>query len=320
VWCCVASNQVFLSIKGVYFQADVNGHTVTWLQPWQFTPNLPRIVDFKVMATFLQFYEVLLKFVLHKLYHQMGLSYPPVLLEDVEAHGGNLAALQLKAVTGDGGAASSKDAPKLSTAAAKAQLASVQKAVAAAVAHAGNVDETLVSESEQSDSENDVGDGYDETSAEAIAAQKAKRALQRLFKGKTFFLSREVPRDLFEFIIQSFGGKVGWDGVGSTLRSDSPTITHHVIDRPTVVDAVKGREYVQPQWVVDSINTCMLLPIAKYAPGVDLPVSPFACWFVLVGLLPRTEECVVAVCSAALVSVCRRCCQGLHPSVPGAVG
>jgi pescadillo len=256
----------------VYFQAEVNGNTVTWLQPWQFTPNLPRIVDFKVMATFLQFYEVLLKFVMHKLYHQMGLAYPPALLEDVEARGGNLAALQLKSVGGDVSAAASDKPGSKSAPNTKTQLANVQKAVAAAVALAGNVDDTVASEAELSDSDNDVGEGYDEQSTEAIAARKAKRALQRLFKGKTFFLSREVPRDLFEFIIQSFGGKVGWDGVGSLIRADSPTITHHIIDRPAVVDPVKGREYVQPQWVVDSINTCMLLPIAKYAPGVDLPV------------------------------------------------
>lgn len=32
--------KVFLSIKGVYYQAEVMGQTVTWLVPYQFTQNV----------------------------------------------------------------------------------------------------------------------------------------------------------------------------------------------------------------------------------------------------------------------------------------
>merc|ERR1719356_870518 len=40
---------------------------------------------------------------------------------------------------------------------------------------------------------------------------------------------------------------------------------------------VAGREYVQPQWVFDSFNTGVMLPIGMYAPGKAPPahLSPF---------------------------------------------
>ena len=39
----------------------------------------PPDVDFRIMLTFLEFYETLLKFTLYKLYHTLELTYPPVL-------------------------------------------------------------------------------------------------------------------------------------------------------------------------------------------------------------------------------------------------
>lgn len=36
--------KVFLSIKGIYFQAEVKGQSITWLVPYQFTPNVSGIV------------------------------------------------------------------------------------------------------------------------------------------------------------------------------------------------------------------------------------------------------------------------------------
>lgn len=71
--------KAFLSIKGIYYQSEIMGQLVTYLAPYEYPPNLPNDVDYRVMSTFLEFYEVLLKFVLYKLYSLMGKKYPPVL-------------------------------------------------------------------------------------------------------------------------------------------------------------------------------------------------------------------------------------------------
>eukprot|EP00359_Climacostomum_virens_P002171 CAMPEP_0204900054 /NCGR_PEP_ID=MMETSP1397-20131031/2225_1 /ASSEMBLY_ACC=CAM_ASM_000891 /TAXON_ID=49980 /ORGANISM="Climacostomum Climacostomum virens, Strain Stock W-24" /LENGTH=432 /DNA_ID=CAMNT_0052068123 /DNA_START=91 /DNA_END=1389 /DNA_ORIENTATION=+ len=75
----------FLSIKGIYYQAEIKGQTVTWLVPYQFTQHLPLDVDYTIMTTFLEFYHTLLKFALYKLYSEANLEYPPNLQRPIEA-------------------------------------------------------------------------------------------------------------------------------------------------------------------------------------------------------------------------------------------
>jgi len=89
-------------------------------------------------------------------------------------------------------------------------------------------------------------------------------------------LSREVPRESLEFVIKSFGGRVTWDGTG--VKEDSEEITHQIVDRTaTVPNRLVSRDYVQPQWVYDSVNTRLLIPTDQYQPGAKLPphLSPF---------------------------------------------
>ena len=67
----------FISVKGVYFQAEVQKHSITWLVPHAYTQDIPKKVDFRVMLTFLEFYTAYVKFILFRLYKEAGLAFPP---------------------------------------------------------------------------------------------------------------------------------------------------------------------------------------------------------------------------------------------------
>uniref|UniRef100_A0AAQ5Z4F2 Pescadillo homolog n=1 Tax=Amphiprion ocellaris TaxID=80972 RepID=A0AAQ5Z4F2_AMPOC len=69
--------KVFISIKGIYYQAEAMGQLITWLVPYQFSHDHPTDVDYRVMATFTEFYTTLLGFVNFRLYHSLNLLYPP---------------------------------------------------------------------------------------------------------------------------------------------------------------------------------------------------------------------------------------------------
>ena len=51
-----------------------------------------------------------------------------------------------------------------------------------------------------------------------------------------------------------------------------------VVDRPTQGHRYLSREYVQPQWVLDSANFRVMADARLYAPGLQPPphLSPFA--------------------------------------------
>ena len=77
--------KVFLSIKGIYYQAEIQGQTATWIVPYIFTQKMPADVDYKVMLTFLEFYETLMKFVNYKLFKSISLKYPPKVDQGLES-------------------------------------------------------------------------------------------------------------------------------------------------------------------------------------------------------------------------------------------
>jgi len=70
------------------------GQTITWIVPYKFTQKIGTDVDYKVMLSFLEFYETLLGFVNFKLFHVMGLNYPPKISEVLVQDGGDLEAIQ----------------------------------------------------------------------------------------------------------------------------------------------------------------------------------------------------------------------------------
>ncbi len=112
--------KVFLSIKGIYYQADIQGQPVTWIAPYQFSSDAPADVDFRIMDTFLHLYTTVLGFVNFRLFKSLNLNYPPRALDDDSDRG--LAALATAPFVAPAPVAKPK--PGKLTAAAAAALAS----------------------------------------------------------------------------------------------------------------------------------------------------------------------------------------------------
>ncbi|GKC40850.1 pescadillo, partial [Tanacetum coccineum] len=73
--------------------AEVDGQKVTWLTPHALQQVMPQDVDYKIMLTFLEFYETLLGFVNFKLYESINVKYPPILDPRLKALAADLYAL-----------------------------------------------------------------------------------------------------------------------------------------------------------------------------------------------------------------------------------
>lgn len=106
-----ALRKVFVSVKGVYYQAEVGGQNITWLTPHSTSQVLPSDVDFRVMLTFLEFYKTLVGFVNFKLYHDLGLRYPPLLDAKLERAANELYGL-MKGLASAAPEVTTEEAPK----------------------------------------------------------------------------------------------------------------------------------------------------------------------------------------------------------------
>lgn len=281
--------KVFVSIKGIYYQAVVQGQAITWLVPHQFTQTMDKRVDVRVMLTFLEFYQVLLKFVNFQLYTELGICYPPKINLQLDAAGAQLASLQIERVQKDETEAedatttSEEEAQEASTGVTQQQKDSEKriKTLSASIKFNGPEDDE-----EAAQEERDYGTlsepleaafASNKLAAQIYEEQRKEESEKSLFSGLTFFLSREVPSACLELVLRSHGAQIGWDGAGSPFTEKHERITHHIMDRPHQGHRYFNREYVQPQWIFDSVNNGILLPIARYVPGADLPphLSPF---------------------------------------------
>ena len=258
--------KVFVSIKGYYYQAEIMGQTVTWIVPHPFAYENPQGVDFRLMSIFVEFYTTMLGFVNYRLYHKLNLQYPP-----------NLAGMLRNQHKGqDNDDDEEEDCKKEPEAdeATKDRVAALNTSLIRTVVR---------TDDDEAELDEIAIDPDDPSKLEAAREEAAKvKNLQSLFKGKKFFLGREIPREPLVFMIRAFGGEVSWDSTvapGSTFVQDDQSITHQICDRPRESIDMKhiGRDYIQPQWVFDSINRRELLPVHKYFVGEMLPphLSPF---------------------------------------------
>ncbi len=235
-YCTVSQSftKAFFSIKGIYYRVEIMGQPITWVQPYRFNQRLPFDVDYKVMGSFLEFYMNLLKFTNYKLYSDLGLSYPMT----------------------------ENDIPIKEEIYQTEQVRTMQ-------AKARKLFEKGAEEAEES-----IVDQEFQNTPEMIQMRKrleSAKNQRRLLSNAVFLLGRETPIYILQNLILSFGGDF-------ILQDELPEdedetakimkrVTHICLDRP-VGSNDKSKEYVQPQYIVDSINNLFLLPTKAYMPGV----------------------------------------------------
>ncbi|KAJ1902371.1 mRNA-binding ribosome synthesis protein nop7, partial [Coemansia sp. S17] len=184
--------KVFLSIKGIYYQAEIQGQSITWIVPYQFSQNVPLDVDFKVMATFLQFYRTLLGFVNYRLYTTSNLSYPPKVDQSMDDSAAGLGSLRVEAKRVEDliKGVQSSDTTSVPEVAMSKQMKQRMDTLGSKIKKIVAADTTAPAYESVGSGEAD-GDVDDET-----------RQIGNLLFGKqVFFLSREVPRYSLEFVV-----------------------------------------------------------------------------------------------------------------------
>ncbi|KAH8703294.1 Pescadillo N-terminus-domain-containing protein [Talaromyces proteolyticus] len=295
----------FLSIKGIYYQATIQGQDILWLVPYRFVQKVNGDVDYRIMATFVDFYTTLLGFVNFRLYTSIGLVYPPKFDAISDEKGAELTAFrlegknveQLKAI----------EQPKAATNASNNEVSrEVQEKVDNVVKMAG-LDKDSGEQAAEDQATNEYAiDKFEPAAPEADTLPQPEASGDEagsLFSSFTFFISREAPKAPLEFILRAFGCKrIAWDeisGEGAFTHDEKDTrITHQIVDRPQLPESalpsvpedskngavkvrnggrIPGRTYIQPQWVWDCINDSKLLRPDLYAPGATLPphLSPW---------------------------------------------
>lgn len=278
-----------------------------WLVPYQFVQRVNGDVDYRIMATFVEFYTTLLGFVNYRLYSTIGLRYPPKFDTRSDENGAQLAAFTLEGrAIGNQPKSIEASNTKSNGQANKEVSREVQAKVDKVIKTAGLEDSKEEKGVEAAEESTDAIDRFEPAAPEADTLPQPELSGSQagsLFAPFTFYVSRETPRGPLEFILRAFGcTRIGWDAVlgdGAFTHDESdPRITHQIVDRPQLPESslpaipaaaegstqnvrpgtrIPGRTYVQPQWVWDSINEGKLLRPDLYAPGATLPphLSPW---------------------------------------------
>ncbi|KAJ8775094.1 hypothetical protein K2173_020098 [Erythroxylum novogranatense] len=261
--------KVFVSVKGIYYQAEVEGQKITWLTPHAIQQILPDDVNYSVMLTFLQFYETLLGFVNYRLYHFINVKYPPILDPRLEALASELYAATRYIDANSRALVQHNDSIS--------SISDLDKAQQGGTHHQES--ELRLAQLQHQLPSNEPGalmHLIEDNNGENEDDQDTKEC-KKLFKDMKFFLSREVPRESLLFVIFAFGGAVSWDGDGAPFKEVDQSITHQIVDRPTQGHKYLSREYIQPQWIYDCVNARIILPTDCYIVGRIPPphLSPF---------------------------------------------
>ncbi|KAG5073130.1 hypothetical protein JHK86_008341 [Glycine max] len=244
--------KTFVSVKGIYYQAEVEGQTITWLTPHSLQ-------------------QPLLSFVNFRLYHSINLKYPPILDPQLEALAADLYALSRYA------SANTRPSVLISEA---SQAESEQVETKQKEAETGDkTSELRLAQLQHQLPSNEPGalmHLVEEVTGEDEEDQDTKEC-KKLFKNMKFFVSREVPRESMFFVIPAFGGIVSWEGEGAPFGESDQSISHQIVDREAQGHRFLSREYVQPQWVYDCVNAWIILPTENYLVGRTPPphLSPF---------------------------------------------
>ncbi|KAL8765468.1 MAG: hypothetical protein Q9194_006553 [Teloschistes cf. exilis] len=235
-----ALRKSFISIKGIYYQATIEGQDILWLVPHKFVQRVTDDVDYRIMGTFVEFYTTLLGFVNYRLYTSQGLVYPPRFNVKSDEQGGELGAFTLQDNRfGDSTAiegSTDQSNPPAQDDRTPLDDAAVQKIV-------GDIAQIPQPNEDQRRGdpmpEEGVSDGLATFEVHGEGADILEQPSMSdtdtasLFTPYSFFLSRETPRQPLEFLLRAFGCKrIGWDEVlghgAFTNDMTDRSITHQI--------------------------------------------------------------------------------------------
>lgn len=170
--------KVFVSIKGIYFQVQIQGQDITFITPHKFAFYQQQDIDYSVMRTFTEFYITLLGFVNFKLLTSANFYYPPKVAVTAAIN-------QDKSINHTGGLDRVDKQDEY--------LACMNRPLMK------SVESDIIKEEENLEYFDDQAEYHDYVK------------FTKLFENFKFYLNLEVPKDVLVFSIRSFGGQVSWD-------------------------------------------------------------------------------------------------------------